>query len=75
VHAGTITGENGVSPMQVAAETQENRDNHGRYNATDVNNTSKYVGMQSYNTNKGYIEVRFMTGTRDLMLLGHSNSF
>jgi hypothetical protein len=62
VHAGTITGENGGSPMQVAAKTRENRDNCGRSNATGINNTSKDDGLQSYNAKTGYIEVRFMTG-------------
>jgi hypothetical protein len=62
VHAGMLTGENGGSPMQVAAQTQENGDNRGRSNATGINNTSKDDGMQSYNAKTGYIEVRFMTG-------------
>jgi hypothetical protein len=62
VYASTITGENGGSPMQVAAVTRENGDNHGRYNATGIDNTSKDDGMQSYHVKTGYIEVRFMTG-------------
>jgi hypothetical protein len=48
--------------MQVPVETQENGDNHGRYNATGIDNTSKDDGMQSYHAKTGYIEVRFMTG-------------
>jgi hypothetical protein len=43
--AGTITGETGGNPMQVAAETRENGDNRGRYNATRINNTNKDDGM------------------------------
>jgi hypothetical protein len=62
VHAGTITGENDGSPMQVAAATRENGDNCGISNATGINITSKDDGMQSYNAKTGYIEVRFMTG-------------
>jgi hypothetical protein len=58
---GTITGETGGSPMQVAAATWENGDNRGRSNATGIHNTSKYYGMQSYHARKGYIEFRFMT--------------
>jgi hypothetical protein len=53
VHAGMITGENCGSPMQVSAETQENGDNRGRFNATGINNTSEDDGMQSYNVNTG----------------------
>jgi hypothetical protein len=56
-----ITGENGGSPMQVAATTRENGDNRDRSNATGIDNTSKDDGMQSYNAKTGYIEVRFMT--------------
>jgi hypothetical protein len=48
--------------MQVDAATRENGDNHGRYNATGIDNTSTDGGMQSYNAKTGYIEVRFMTG-------------
>jgi hypothetical protein len=48
--------------MQVAAETRENGDNRGRYNATGTNNTNKADEMQSYNAKTGYIEVRFMKG-------------
>jgi hypothetical protein len=48
-----ITGENCGSPMQVSAETQENGDNRGRFNATGINNTSEDDGMQSYNVNTG----------------------
>jgi hypothetical protein len=62
VHAVMITGENGGSPMQVAAETWENGDNHGRSNATGINNTSKDDGMQGYNAETGHIEVCFTTG-------------
>jgi hypothetical protein len=62
VHAGTITGENGGSPMQVAVATRENGYNRGRSNATGIDNTSKYDGMQSYHAKTGYIEVRFVTG-------------
>jgi hypothetical protein len=57
-----ITGENYGSPMQVAAATHETGDNRGRSNATGIDNTSKYDGMQSYNAKTGYIEFRFMTG-------------
>jgi hypothetical protein len=45
VHAGTITGENGGSPMQVAAAIRENIYNRGRSNATGIDNTRKYDGM------------------------------
>jgi hypothetical protein len=62
VHAGTITSENGGSPMQAAAETRKNGDNLGISKATGIKNTRKYYGMQSYNAKTGYIEVRFMTG-------------
>jgi hypothetical protein len=58
----TITGGNGGSPMQVAAGTRENGDNCGRSNATDIDNTSKDDGMQSYHAKTGYIEFCFMTG-------------
>jgi hypothetical protein len=58
----TITGENGGIPMQVAAATRENGDNRGRSNATGIDNTSKYDGMQSYHAKTGYMEVLFMTG-------------
>jgi hypothetical protein len=51
-----------VVPIQVAAETRENGKNQGRSNDTGTNNTKKDDGMQSYNGNTGYIEVRFMTG-------------
>jgi hypothetical protein len=61
VQASTITGETGGSPMQVAADTRQNGDNRGRYNATGINNTNEDDGMQSYNVKMGYIEVRFMT--------------
>jgi hypothetical protein len=64
VHAGTITGENGGIPMQAAAETRENGDNNGRFNATGINNSSKDDGMQRYNAKTGYIEVRFITGNK-----------
>jgi hypothetical protein len=57
-----ITGENGGNPMQVAAATQENGGNHGRSNATNIDNTSKVDGMQRYNAKTGYIEARFMIG-------------
>jgi hypothetical protein len=57
-----ITGENGGSPMQVAAVTRENGDNSGRSNGTGIDDTSKDDGMQSYHTKTGYVEVRFMTG-------------
>jgi hypothetical protein len=49
LHEETITGEHGGSPMQFAAESQENEDNRGRSNDNGINNTSKYDGMQSYN--------------------------
>jgi hypothetical protein len=62
VHAGTITGENGGSPTQVAVPTQENGNNRGRSNSTGIDNTSKDDGMQSYHAKTDYIEVRFMTG-------------
>jgi hypothetical protein len=62
VLTGMITGENGGSPMQVAAVTRENGDNRGRSNATGIGNTSKEDGMQSYHAKTGYIEVNFMTG-------------
>jgi hypothetical protein len=55
VHAGKITGETGGIPMQVTAETRENRDNRGRSHATVINNTSKDDGMQIYNAKTGYI--------------------
>jgi hypothetical protein len=58
---GTITGETGGSPMQVAAETRENGDNRGRSNATGINNTNEDDGIQSYNVNTEYIEDCFMT--------------
>jgi hypothetical protein len=48
--------------MQVAAVTQENRDNRGRSNATGIDNTSKDDGMQSYHAKTGYIKVPFMIG-------------
>jgi hypothetical protein len=63
VQAGTITGETGGSPMQVAAETRENGYNHGRSNATGTNNTNEDDGVHSYNANTRYIEVLFMAGT------------
>jgi hypothetical protein len=46
VHAGTITGENGGSPMQVAAASRKNGDNRGRSNATSIDNTNKDDGMK-----------------------------
>jgi hypothetical protein len=55
VHAGTITGEHGGSPMQVAAATRENGDNRGKSNATGIDNTNKDDGMQSYHASTGYI--------------------
>jgi hypothetical protein len=61
VHGGMITGENGGSPMQVAAATRENGGNPGRTNATGIDNTSKDDVMQSYNAKTGYIEVHFKT--------------
>jgi hypothetical protein len=48
--------------MQVAAATRENGDNRGISNATDIDNTSKDDGMQSYDAKTGYIEVRFIRG-------------
>jgi hypothetical protein len=48
--------------MQVAVETRESRNNHGRYNDIGINNTNEDDGMQSYNAKTGYIEVRFMIG-------------
>jgi hypothetical protein len=45
VQSGTITGETGGSPMQVAAETRKNGDNRGRYNATGINATNEDDGM------------------------------
>jgi hypothetical protein len=62
VHVRTVTGENGGSPMQVAAARWENRDNRIRSDATSINNTSKDDGIQSYHTKTGYIEVHFFTG-------------
>jgi hypothetical protein len=59
---GVITGETCGSPMEVADETLENGYNHGRSNATGINNTNENDGMQRYNSKTGYIEVRFMTG-------------
>jgi hypothetical protein len=43
VHAGMITGANGGSPIQVAAETRENGDNRGRSNATGIETQSKMM--------------------------------
>jgi hypothetical protein len=60
VPVGTIAGENGGSPMQVAAERRENVDNPGRSNATNINNTSEDDGIQSDNMKTGYMEVHFM---------------
>jgi hypothetical protein len=48
--------------MQVTAAMRENGDNHGRSNATSINNTNKDDGMQSYHAKTGYIEVCLMTG-------------
>jgi hypothetical protein len=51
--------------MQVAAASRENGDNRSRPNATDIDDTSKDDGMQSYNAKTGYIEVRFITGNSE----------
>jgi hypothetical protein len=62
VQAGTNSGENGSSPMQVEAMTLENGENSDRTNATVTNDANAADGMKTYNTKTGFIEVRFMTG-------------
>jgi hypothetical protein len=62
VQAGTNSGENGSSPMQVEAMTLENRENSDRTNVTVTNDANATDGMKTYNSKTGFIEVRFMTG-------------
>jgi hypothetical protein len=61
LQAGTNTRENGSSIMQVEAMTLKNGENSDRTNAT-VTNDANADGMQTYNANIGFIEVRFTTG-------------
>jgi hypothetical protein len=62
LQAGTNSGENGGSPMQVKAMTLENGENSGRTNATVANDANAADGMKTYNTKTGFIEVIFVTG-------------
>jgi hypothetical protein len=52
------TGDTGDSPGQVAVEMRENGNTQGRINATNTNKANEDDGMQSYNVNTGYMEVR-----------------
>jgi hypothetical protein len=62
VQAGTKSGENGSSPMQVEAMTLENGENRDRTNATVTNDANAADRMKTYNAKTGFIEVRLMTG-------------
>jgi hypothetical protein len=42
--------------------TLENGENSDRTNATVTNDSNTADGIKTYNTNTGFIEVRFMTG-------------
>jgi hypothetical protein len=64
VQAGTNSGENGGSPMQVVAMTLENGGNSDSTNATVTNDANAADGMKTYNSKTGFIEVRFMMGNR-----------
>jgi hypothetical protein len=62
VQAGTNSGENGSSPMQVEAMMLENGENSDRTNVTVTNDAHAEDGMKTYNAQTGFIEVRFMMG-------------
>jgi hypothetical protein len=62
VQAGTNSGENGGSPMQVEAMMLENGENSDRTNVTVTNDANASDRMKTYNAKTGFIEVRFMTG-------------
>jgi hypothetical protein len=55
LQAGTNSGENGGSPMQVEAMTLENGENSGRTNATMANDDNAADGMNTYNAKTGFI--------------------
>jgi hypothetical protein len=64
LRAGTNSGENGGSPIQVEAMTLENGENSDRKNATvtnDANDANEEDGVKTYNAKTGFIEVRFTT--------------
>jgi hypothetical protein len=60
--AGTNSGENGSSPMQVEAMTLENGENSDRTNVTVTNDANSADGMKTYNAKTGFIKVIFMMG-------------
>jgi hypothetical protein len=62
VQAGTNSGENDDSPMQVEAMTLKNEGNSDRTNVTVTNDANSAYGMKTYNAKTGFIEVRFPTG-------------
>jgi hypothetical protein len=62
VQAGTSSGENDDSPMQVKAMTLDNGENSGRTNATMTNDVNAADGMKTCNSKTGFIKVRFITG-------------
>jgi hypothetical protein len=62
VQAGTNSGENGGSPMQVEAMTLENGENSDRTNVTVTNDANAEDGMKTFNAKTGFIKVRFITG-------------
>jgi hypothetical protein len=55
VQAGTNSGENGGSPMQVEAMTLEKWENSNRTNATLTNDASAADVMKTYNAKIGFI--------------------
>jgi hypothetical protein len=55
VQAGTNSGANGGSPMQVEAMTLENGENSDKTNATVTNDDNAVDGMKTYNAKTGLL--------------------